>query len=98
MWPSHTKRLRFYGTEFVPLVRSDARVLEVGPGHGLLASVLLAQRADVRYVGIDISPRSISYSAAAFEAAGIAADQYELIVADASDPDASMNVGEQYNG
>ena len=85
MWPNHTRMLRFYVTEFVPLVRRDGRMLEIGPGHGLLASVLLGQRQDVHYVGIDISPRSISYSAAAFAAAGIAADRYELFVADAGD-------------
>ena len=85
MWPNHARMLQFYVTEFVPLVGDGGRVLEIGPGHGLLASVLLATRPDLRYVGLDISPRSISYSAAAFAAAGIESDRYDLIVADASD-------------
>jgi 2-polyprenyl-3-methyl-5-hydroxy-6-metoxy-1,4-benzoquinol methylase len=85
MWPNHARMLQFYVTRFVPLVPVNGRVLEIGPGHGLLASVLLAQRPDVQYVGIDISPRSISYSAAAFTAAGIAEDRVELVVADAND-------------
>jgi 2-polyprenyl-3-methyl-5-hydroxy-6-metoxy-1,4-benzoquinol methylase len=85
MWPNHARMLQFYVSRFVPLVPDDGRVLEIGPGHGLLASVLLAQRPNVRYVGIDISPRSISYSAAAFAAAGIGDDRIELVVADAND-------------
>jgi 2-polyprenyl-3-methyl-5-hydroxy-6-metoxy-1,4-benzoquinol methylase len=84
MWPNHTRMLRFFVAEFVPIIPHGARLLEIGPGHGLLASVLLGRRADVQYVGIDISPRSISYSAAAFSAAAISEARYELVVADAS--------------
>jgi 2-polyprenyl-3-methyl-5-hydroxy-6-metoxy-1,4-benzoquinol methylase len=86
MWPNHTRMLSFYGSQFVPSIPPRGRVLEIGPGHGLFASVLLERRADVRYVGVDISARSVSYTAAAFAASGIAADRYELIVADAGDP------------
>jgi 2-polyprenyl-3-methyl-5-hydroxy-6-metoxy-1,4-benzoquinol methylase len=86
LWPNHTRMLRFYVEHFLPLVPHGSRLLEIGPGHGLLATVLLARRPDVRYVGIDISPRSISYSAAAFAAAGIAADRYDLVVGDAGKP------------
>jgi 2-polyprenyl-3-methyl-5-hydroxy-6-metoxy-1,4-benzoquinol methylase len=96
MWPNHARMLQFYVTGFVPLVGSGGRVLEIGPGHGLFASVLLAQRADARYAGIDVSPRSISYSAAAFAAAGIEADRYELIVADASDAKGPIASGGQF--
>jgi 2-polyprenyl-3-methyl-5-hydroxy-6-metoxy-1,4-benzoquinol methylase len=90
MWPNHTRMLRFFVTEFVPLVPRAARILEIGPGHGLLASVLLRQREDVQYVGVDISPRSISYSAAAFAAAGIAEGRYDLVVANATDRNAPL--------
>jgi 2-polyprenyl-3-methyl-5-hydroxy-6-metoxy-1,4-benzoquinol methylase len=83
MWPNHARMLRFYVSEFLPRIPRGARVLEIGPGHGLLASVLLSNRADVQYVGVDISPRSISYSASAFAAAGIAGDRFELVVGDA---------------
>jgi 2-polyprenyl-3-methyl-5-hydroxy-6-metoxy-1,4-benzoquinol methylase len=86
MWPNHTRMLQFFADDFVPVVPPRGRVLEIGPGHGLLASVLLSRRDDVHYVGIDISARSISYSAAAFAAAGVAADRYELVVADATAP------------
>jgi 2-polyprenyl-3-methyl-5-hydroxy-6-metoxy-1,4-benzoquinol methylase len=94
MWPNHARMLRFFVTEFVPLVGRDGRVLEIGPGHGLLASVLLEQREDVHYVGVDISPRSISYSAAAFAAAGIEEGRYELFVADAGEPEALVSGGD----
>jgi 2-polyprenyl-3-methyl-5-hydroxy-6-metoxy-1,4-benzoquinol methylase len=93
MWPNHARMLQFYVTDFVPLVPVDGRVLEIGPGHGLLAAVLLARRPDVSYVGIDISPRSISYSAAAFAAAGIADDRVALVVADANDSAARTGSG-----
>ena len=90
MWPNHTRMLQFYVTDFVPLLPGDGRMLEIGPGHGLLAAVLLAARRTARYTGVDISPRSISYSAGAFAAAGIAADRYELVVADACAPGAAL--------
>ena len=83
MWPNHARMLQFYVTSFVPLIPVGSRILEIGPGHGLLSAVLLRERLDIHYVGVDISPRSISYSAAAFTAAGIAADRVELVVADA---------------
>jgi 2-polyprenyl-3-methyl-5-hydroxy-6-metoxy-1,4-benzoquinol methylase len=85
MWPNHARMLQFYVTRFVPLIPRGGRVLEIGPGHGLFAAVLLAHRPDLHYTGIDISPRSISYSAAAFVAAGITEDRVELVVADAND-------------
>jgi 2-polyprenyl-3-methyl-5-hydroxy-6-metoxy-1,4-benzoquinol methylase len=44
----------------------------------------------VRYLGIDISPRSISYSAAALGALGIAESRYRLLVADATSATASV--------
>jgi len=84
MWPNHARMLEFYVRDFVPAVPEGARLLEIGPGHGLFASLLLDRRADVQYIGVDISPRSISYSAAAFAATGIARDRYELVVGDAT--------------
>lgn len=83
MWPNHTRMLQYFATEFVPNVPSDARVLEIGPGHGLFASVLLSRRNDVQYTGIDISARSIEYATQAFSATGISPDRYELLVGDA---------------
>jgi 2-polyprenyl-3-methyl-5-hydroxy-6-metoxy-1,4-benzoquinol methylase len=97
MWVNHTRMLRFYVETFVPLLPDHAHVLEIGPGHGLLAAVLLGARPDVRYSGIDISPRSISYSADAFAAAGIAADRYDLAVADACD-DPPLGTGDAFAG
>jgi 2-polyprenyl-3-methyl-5-hydroxy-6-metoxy-1,4-benzoquinol methylase len=85
MWPNHTRMLQFYVEHFTGAVPRDGRVLEIGPGHGLFASVMLARRADVHYLGVDISPRSVEYSAAAFAAAEIDADRCELVVADATD-------------
>lgn len=85
MWPNHARMIEFFVRAFVPAVPASGTVLEVGPGHGLFASVLLDARADVGYVGVDISPRSISYSADAFAATGIAPDRYELVVGDATD-------------
>ena len=93
MWPNHTRMLQSFATDFVPVVPVGGRVLEIGPGHGLLASVLLTRRDDVHYTGIDISARSIAYSAAAFAATGIAPDRYDLVVGDASMPDARFAFG-----
>lgn len=86
MWPNHARMLRYFATEFVPALPSGGTVIEIGPGHGLLASVLLAGREDLSYTGVDISARSIEYSAAAFASAGVDPDRYALVVADASRP------------
>jgi 2-polyprenyl-3-methyl-5-hydroxy-6-metoxy-1,4-benzoquinol methylase len=90
MWPNHTRMLRFFATEFGPRVPAEGRILEVGPGHGLLAAVLLTAQPDARYTGVDISPHSISYAAEAFAATGIAPDRYELLVSDACNPDVAL--------
>ena len=44
MWPNHARMLQFYVTSFVSLIPVDGRVLEIGPGHGLLSAVLLRER------------------------------------------------------
>jgi 2-polyprenyl-3-methyl-5-hydroxy-6-metoxy-1,4-benzoquinol methylase len=85
MWPNHARLLEFFTRTLVPALPSNAHVLEVGPGHGLFAAVLLDRRSDVAYTGVDISPRSISYSAGALAATGIAPGRYDLVVGDATD-------------
>jgi 2-polyprenyl-3-methyl-5-hydroxy-6-metoxy-1,4-benzoquinol methylase len=96
MWPNHTRMLRYFVDEFVPTIADGGTVLEIGPGHGLLASVLLTRRTDLSYVGVDISPRSLSYSAAAFSAAAIPDARYRLVVADATAAEAPISNGGQF--
>jgi ubiquinone/menaquinone biosynthesis C-methylase UbiE len=53
-------------------VEAGARVLEIGFGSGRAAPEVIAQAADVQYVGVDISPTMVA-QASAFNAALVAA-------------------------
>ena len=78
------RMLQFFGDEFLTALPAGSHLIEIGPGHGLFASVLLSSRPDVRYTGIDISPSSLTYSTSSFNAAKIDRDRYNLHLGDAS--------------
>jgi 2-polyprenyl-3-methyl-5-hydroxy-6-metoxy-1,4-benzoquinol methylase len=84
MWVNHTRMLEFFVSSFVPRIPAGGHLVEIGPGHGLLAAEALREREDLDYVGLDISPRSVSYSIEAFTAASIDPARYRLQIGDAS--------------
>lgn len=78
LWPNHADLLRHFVTRFVAALATGSRVVEVGPGHGLMAALLLARCADSTYVGLDISASSLRHAASSLEAAGVPPNRYEL--------------------
>lgn len=82
LWPNHADLLRHFVTRFVAHLAPGSRVLEVGPGHGLMAALLLDRCADSTYVGLDISASSLRHAAASLEAAGVPRDRYALHLGD----------------
>ncbi len=54
----------------------------MGPGHGLMAALLLDRCPDSTYVGLDISASSLRHAASSLEATGIDRDRYDLHLGD----------------
>jgi 2-polyprenyl-3-methyl-5-hydroxy-6-metoxy-1,4-benzoquinol methylase len=87
LWPNHARMIRFMAEEFLPRLRAGDRVVEVGPGHGLLAALMFDAEPDLHYVGVDISPSSLDYAASALARTGVDADRVAMVHADAMSGD-----------
>lgn len=61
MWPNHARILDFFKQRVVGTLTGGSRVREIGVGHGLMAEMLLSNVADLEYIGIDLSPHTITY-------------------------------------
>ena len=62
-------------------LRPDHRVLEIGGGHGVTASLVCAQLVEGRYTGVDRSARMVE-AAARRNAAAVQQGRAEFLVAD----------------
>lgn len=78
LWSNHADLLRHFVVEFVARLAPGTRLLEVGPGHGLMAALFLERCPDSTYQGLDISQSSLRHAESALAAAGVAADRYDL--------------------
>lgn len=58
-WSNHTKLFQFYIDNFLKNSVNDTRLLEIGPGHGLLLSAAAAHKNISAVSGWDISQSSI---------------------------------------
>lgn len=87
LWPNHADLLRHYVTAFVERLEPDTRLVEVGPGHGLMAALFLDRCAGSTYQGLDISESSLRHAAASLQAAGVDAARYELHLGDITSSD-----------
>ena len=90
LWPNHARMINFLQRDFISKLRPGARVLEVGVGHGLMAALLFESVPDLTYVGVDISPSSLAYSAAALANLGISPDRVQMLTVDAMRDDLRM--------
>lgn len=66
-WPNHHRLLRWYIERFTT-VAPPGRCLEIGPGHGWLALEQARSHPSNTLLGLDISPHSVAYSNAVFDA------------------------------
>jgi 2-polyprenyl-3-methyl-5-hydroxy-6-metoxy-1,4-benzoquinol methylase len=70
-WINHAALYRYFVRDFLPRLPREARVLEIGVGHGLMALTLLRELPQARYEGVDISPFSLDYAARLLSANGV---------------------------
>ncbi len=85
MWPNHARLFDFYTSVFVHELDASPRVLEIGPGHGLLGHALLSRRPEADYTAIDISAPALKFVERAFSATEVASSRVALIPGDATD-------------
>lgn len=95
MWPNHARMLSFYVEHFLAKLPAAPRILEIGPGHGLFAALLLEHCPDSTYVGVDISASSLDYTRRALEASGADLDRVSLVEANATTPAFPSLVGSE---
>jgi 2-polyprenyl-3-methyl-5-hydroxy-6-metoxy-1,4-benzoquinol methylase len=61
-WPSMVKHIALYRDEFLRSLPSQAKVMEIASGHGVLGLLAAEERPDIRLEGIDISPPAVAVS------------------------------------
>ena len=71
LWSNHAASMRFYMEEFLAKNREGYRLLEIGPGHGLLLSRAAADPRAASVSAWDLSPASLRESQEALERLGI---------------------------
>lgn len=59
-WPSMVNHIALYRDEFVKALPTDARVLELASGHGVLSLLAAEERGDLQLEGLDISPPAVA--------------------------------------
>jgi 2-polyprenyl-3-methyl-5-hydroxy-6-metoxy-1,4-benzoquinol methylase len=59
-WPSMVKHIALYRDEFLRSLPSQANVMELASGHGVLGLLAAEERPDIRLEGIDISPPAVA--------------------------------------
>ena len=90
LWPNHARMIGFLCEDFAPLLAPGTELLEVGVGHGLMASLLFEIVPDLRYCGVDISPSSLEYAADSLTTIGIDPSRFRMVNADAIGGDLSL--------
>jgi 2-polyprenyl-3-methyl-5-hydroxy-6-metoxy-1,4-benzoquinol methylase len=88
-WINHAALYRWFVQAFLPRLPPQARVLEIGVGHGLMALTLLRALPSARYEGVDLSPFSLEYAARLLSANGVDPRRASLREEDASGPAAA---------
>jgi len=95
MWTNHAAMVQFFAEQFVANLAPESRVLEIGPGHGLLAAILMEHRSDASYMGVDISASSLAYTRRSLESTTGSSGVFELHEADAVSSEFEAAVGDE---
>ncbi|MCC7046049.1 MAG: class I SAM-dependent methyltransferase [Alphaproteobacteria bacterium] len=88
LWVNHASAIDFYRRVFLPESSAGARLLEIGPGHGLLLGLAVREGRCAAVSGWDVSATSIVSTRAALRKLGLA-QPTDLRVANILDPPAS---------
>ena len=59
-WPSMVRHIALYRDQFLRSLPSQANVMEIASGHGVLGLLAAEERPDIRLEGIDISPPAVA--------------------------------------
>lgn len=81
-WPSMVSHIALYRDEFLKVLPGEARVLELGSGHGVLGLLAAETRSDIQVDGFDISPPAVAVASRLREVSGHA-DRVTFEVKDA---------------
>lgn len=82
-WRNHARILGFFEQEFVAALPADARLGEIGVGHGLMALWALTCLPGARYDGLDLSPFALAYAEGLLAANGVGPGRARLRCEDA---------------
>ncbi|HEX3786924.1 MAG TPA: class I SAM-dependent methyltransferase [Pseudonocardiaceae bacterium] len=85
LWANHTRSLEIYEGDFLAHLGPHSRLLEVGPGHGLLLAAA-AIRGPARLVGWDVSAASLAATdraLAAMNVGSVTLERRDLLLAPA---------------
>lgn len=69
-WPSMVSHIALYRNDFLKALPSNARLMELAAGHGILSLLAAEERADIRIEGLDISPPAVAVANRLREASG----------------------------
>jgi 2-polyprenyl-3-methyl-5-hydroxy-6-metoxy-1,4-benzoquinol methylase len=61
-WPSMINHVAMYRDDFIKQLPSNANVLELASGHGVMGLLAAETRPDIRVTGFDISPPAVAVS------------------------------------
>ncbi|MCC6472070.1 MAG: class I SAM-dependent methyltransferase [Alphaproteobacteria bacterium] len=85
LWVNHASAIDFYRRAFLSEAAGGARLLEIGPGHGLLLGLAMREGRFAAIAGWDVSATSIASTCAALKKLGLA-QPADLRVADILEP------------
>lgn len=89
LWPNHSRFLDFFDQSVVKALNDGDHVVEVGVGHGLMATRVL-RAADTTYTGVDLSPHAISYCTETFRSLDLSDARWQFIEGDATTTEVSV--------
>lgn len=70
-WTNHTRSIAFYTERFLGALPQGTRLLEIGPGHGLLLARAVQAVGPGRVTGWDVSASSLSHTRSALASLGV---------------------------
>jgi 2-polyprenyl-3-methyl-5-hydroxy-6-metoxy-1,4-benzoquinol methylase len=95
-WPSMIGHIALFRNDFLRRLPSNAAVLELASGHGVLSLLAAEERPDIRVTGLDISSPAVAVAKRLLGVSGHAG-RVSFAVADAIQGDGSGHAG-KYQG